>query len=99
MEEPCARAALAKGHVQSPDGQVTVIDGAESPADHETRVQVDDDRQEQAPARNEELLVSPIQRTLGAAELPAEQVGRDGLRVVAHRRAAKAAPCAGLEPL
>jgi hypothetical protein len=63
MEQARLRASSFQGHVQRAERQVPIVDRAQRPADHESRVEVEDRREIELAARaNDELLVPPTHR-------------------------------------
>ena len=81
---------------------MSIVDRADGPADDEPREQVEDRRQIQLPAlANHELRrvadPAPIRRV--GRELPVEQIRRDRLIVIAHRRAFEPLPGPRFQPV
>jgi hypothetical protein len=90
MHQPALRTATLQRHAQGPEREMPVVDGADGPSGDVAREQIEDHRQRQLAAlANNELgrVADPpvIRRFRG--ELPLEQIRRDRLVVIAHRRA------------
>ena len=88
VQQARLRAAPLQRHVERPQREMPVVDGAQRPADDEARVEIQDGREiELGAAGDDELarvadpaLIGPLGR-----ELPVEDIGGDRLIVLAHR--------------
>src|SRR3954464_2334239 len=90
VEQAGLGAAVAQRLVEGPDHQVPVVAGAHRPADEEAGKQVEHCRQVDLAAGSDELggIAHPALIRRRCGEVAVEDVGRDWLVVVAHRRAA-----------
>ena len=82
--------------------QVPIVDRADRPADDEPREQIEDRRQIQLAALADDELgrvADPALIRRVGRELPVEQIRRDRLVVIAHRRALEALPRPRFQPV
>jgi hypothetical protein len=89
MQQAGVRTATLHRHLEGPDRQVSIIRRAHGPADDKTREQIQNGGQIQlAAAADHELrrVADPALIECRRRKLAVEQIGRDGLIVIAHRR-------------
>lgn len=102
MHRAGLRATPPQRHLERPNHELPIVDRGERPPDDETRVQVDDGRQEDAAGLADPQLggvADPASIGTLGLETARQKVGRNWLAVVSHRRALVPSAHAGHEAL